>query len=298
MGLDLVTLRVFKAAVEEQSLVRAAEREHLALSSISRRIGEMEARLGTSLLRRHDRGVEPTAAGQVLMRHLGALFDLLEHATVDLEAFATGLRGYVRLQANPSSVAESLPEALAQFLRLYPGIEVSVEERITTDILHAVQIGSVDVGLISDTMHDPGVHLIQWRDDHLVAVIPVGHPLAADSAPISFAELATEPFVGLSSSMALQNLYRREAAALGLTLHERVNVASFDSVRRMVEAGLGIGILPEGGAVPYAQAMRISVRHLQDHWATRSLAICIRDRETVSVATRLLILHLTGRQEL
>lgn len=298
MGLDLVTLHVFKAAVEEQSLVRAAERVHLALSSVSRRIAEMEARVGTSLLRRHDRGVEPTAAGRVLMRHLGTLFDLLQHAAVDLEAFAAGRRGYVRLQANPSSVAGMLPEALAQFLHMYPDIEVSVEERMTVEILRAVQVGSADLGLISGTVHDVDVQVLRWRKDHLVAVLPLDHALAVESGPIRFADLAVEPFIAMSSSMALQNVYRREAAALGLTLQERVNVASFDSVRRMVEAGLGVSILPEDGAVPYTRAMRIRVRQLVDPWTTRTLAICLREREALPAAARLLVQHLTGREDL
>ena len=88
LGLDFVTLRVFKAAVEEQSFIGAAEREHLAASAISRRIAEMEARLGIELLRRHDRGVEPTQAGRVLMRHLESLFDIVAVTLSDLESLA------------------------------------------------------------------------------------------------------------------------------------------------------------------------------------------------------------------
>jgi DNA-binding transcriptional LysR family regulator len=107
----------------------------------------MESRLGTALLRRHDRGVEPTAAGEALLRHLGPLFDLLDRAFADVEAFATGARGHVRLHANISAVAGFLPEALASFLATNPGIEVSLEERFTADILHAVRTGAADLGL-------------------------------------------------------------------------------------------------------------------------------------------------------
>src|SRR3954452_3509199 len=202
LGLDLVTLRIFKAAVEERSLARAAEREHLALSALSRRIADMEARLGTALLRRHDRGVEPTAAGEVLLRHLGPLFDLLDRAFADVEAFAAGARGHVRLHANISAVAGFLPAALAGFLATNPGVEVSLEERLTSDILHAVRTGAADLGLGSGIVRgaSPELQLIPWREDRLVAVLPADHPLAAERAPVRFAELAAEPFVGLSSA--------------------------------------------------------------------------------------------------
>ena len=282
IGLDLVTLRVFKAAVEERSLARAAEREHLALSALSRRIADMEARLGTALL-----------------RHLGPLFDLLDRAFADVEAFAAGARGHVRLHANISAVAGFLPEALASFLAANPGIEVSLEERFTADILHAVRTGAADLGLGSGTVRSasPELQLLPWREDRLVAVLPMGHPLTTRGGPLRFADLASEPFVGLSPGMALQQLYRREAGAIGLALRERVNVASFDGVRRMVEAGLGVAILPDTGAEPHATRMAIAVRPLDEPWAARPLTLCVRhDPETLPAAARLLAAHLLGRR--
>jgi DNA-binding transcriptional LysR family regulator len=299
LGLDLVTLRVLKAAAEERSLAGAAERERLALSAVSRRIAEMEARFGTALLRRHDRGVEPTAAGEALLRHIGPLFDLLGRAAADVEAFASGARGHVRLHANISAITGPLPEALTGFLAAHPGIEVSLEERLSSEILHAVRIGAADVGLVSATVQAPDLRLIPWREDRLMAVLPQDHPLLRHAGPdtaLRFADLAAEPFVGLSPATALQQLYRDEAATLGLVLRERVNVASFDGVRRMVEAGLGVAVLPAAGAEPYVAAMAIAVRPLAEAWAVRLLALCIRtDAGTLSAAARLLVAHLLGR---
>ena len=123
--LDPVSLRVFRAAVEARSLARAAERENIALSAASRRVAELEARLGTPLLHRHDRGVLRTAAGEVLMPHLSVLFDPLDRIGADLDAFATGQRGHVRLQANMSAVSGMLPEALAG--RLLPVVDQVVD---------------------------------------------------------------------------------------------------------------------------------------------------------------------------
>ena len=294
IGLDFVSLRVFKAAAEERSLAGAAEREQLALSAVSRRISYMEERLGAALLRRHDRGVEPTAAGEALLRHLGPLFDLTERAVTDVSAFASGGRGHVRLFANISSVTGFLPEALASFLRDHPDIEVSLDERITSDILHAIRTGAADIGLVSATVSAPDLQLSPWREDQLVALMRPDHPLAARSA-VRFAELAVEPFVGLSGSMALQQLYRREAEGLGLVLRERVNVASFDGVRLMVEAGFGVAVLPAIGAEPHASA-KLVIRPLDEPWAKRSLALVTRrDPRKLPAATRLLITHLLER---
>jgi DNA-binding transcriptional LysR family regulator len=297
LGLDLITLRIFVAAVEERSYVRAAERENIAVSAVSRRIAYMEDRLGTPLLRRHDRGIEPTAAGQVLLNHVRVLFNVLDRAIVDVDAFAAGVRGRIRLHAALSAVAGFLPDSLASFMQDNPGIEVTLEEHLSVDILRNVQIGVADVGLLSGTVEDPYLELMPCRTDRLVVLLPVGHRLAAERGPLLFSELLDEPFVGLSSAMALQNLYRRKAAALGGKLRELANVSSFDSVRRMVEVGLGVAILPEAGAQPYPGQTRIVIRQLDEPWAERPLAICVRETQTLSSAARMLIAHLLGREE-
>lgn len=290
--LDPTSLRLFRAAVEERSLAAAAEREAIALSAASRRIVELEERLGTALLRRHDRGVAPTAAGEALMTHLVTLFDLLDRIGADMDAFAAGERGHVRLHANMSAVSGFLPEALAGFLPAHPGIRLALKERYTADILRAVASGAADLGLVSGTLPAPGLHVIPWREDRLVAVLPEGHPLL-DRETLAFADLDGVPFVGQSEETALQKLYRARAAAQGVALNERVNVSGFDGVRRMVEAGLGVAILPATAAQPYAAAMRIGLRPLSDAWAARPLVIATRAPRTLAAAAGVLIAHLT-----
>jgi DNA-binding transcriptional LysR family regulator len=119
--------------------------------------------------------------------------------------------------------------------------------------------------------------------------------LAAGGAPVCFADLAAEPFVGLSAVSALQQHYRREAEALGLKLREQVSVASFDGVRQMVEAGLGVAILPDT-AMPRATGAAIAARPLDEPWAARQLSRCVRrDAEALPAAARWLAGHLLGR---
>ncbi len=110
---DLNDLFYFAKVVEHGSYAAAARALGMPKSRLSRRVIELEERLGTALLRRHDRGVTPTAAGEALMTHLVGLFDLLDRIGADMDAFAAGERGHVRLHANMSAVSGFLPEALA-----------------------------------------------------------------------------------------------------------------------------------------------------------------------------------------
>jgi len=290
--LDPTSLRLFRAAVEERSLAGAAEREAIALSAASRRITELEQRLGAALLRRHDRGVAPTAAGEALMAHLIGLFDLFDRIGADMDAYAAGERGHVRLHANMSAVSGFLPEALAGFLTSHPGIRLTLEERYSADILRAVGSGAADLGLVSGTLPAPGLHVTPWREDRLLVVLPEGHPLAKRES-IAFKQLDGVPFVGQSEETALQKLYRGRAAAQGITLNERVNVSGFDGVRRMVEAGLGVAILPATAVQPYAGVLRIGLKPLAEPWAARPLVIVSRAPDTLSAAARLLVAQLT-----
>jgi DNA-binding transcriptional LysR family regulator len=292
---DLVSLRVFVAAAEEGSLAKAAARHYIALSAVSRRISELEAAAGVKLFDRHDRGMSLTAAGSMLLARLHFVLDSLNGIAADLDAFSNGTRGHVRIQAHMSAMAGILPEKIATFLVAYPGIDVDVDEFTSLEVLHAIRVGSADLGLISATLDDPGIHMIPWRRDELVAILPVGHALAQKQT-LTLADMVDEPFVGMQRDSALLTLCRAHASAIGKTLHERVHAASFESVRRMVSVGLGIAILPAGAASVSSNNVRIEVRPLSETWAMHNLMICLRNPAQMSTATRLLVDHLVARE--
>ena len=82
----------------------------------------------------------------------------------------------------------------------------------------------------------------------------------------------------------------------GKPLKLRVQAKSFDVVAKMIQAGLGIGILPEAAAHSFAGPMGLRVIHLTDAWATRKMYVCIRNRASLAAPARLLVDHLAGRQ--
>lgn len=297
MRYDLVTLKLFLAVAEEGNIARAADREHIAASAVSKRISDLEATLRTPLLTRHSKGVAPTAAGAALARHARSLFGIIDRMQGELSEYAEGLRGRVSLAANTSALLLHLPEELAAFSAAQPGISVALEQMTSARVVQAVVDGVVDLGLHSVHVDlPPGLDSLPYRGDGLVAVVPAGSaPAARETA--EFRDLLAWEHIVLRDDSALQALLSQAAREAGTELRMRLTVTSFDAAMRLVEAGLGIAVLPAGCVRPHLGRMGIAAVPLTDPWARRDLVITVRDREALTVPARLLLAQLLAAVE-
>jgi DNA-binding transcriptional LysR family regulator len=271
MRFDLVDLRLFVAIAEAGSISKGAEAAHLALASASARVSGMEATLGVALLDRGRRGATPTAAGRSLLHHAREILGRVERMRGDLRVFASGLKGEIRMLSNTAALVELLPAALRSFLAAHPDVDIDIEERTSADIVLAVAEGRAEFGVIANTADAGRLETIPLSSDRLVLIVPDAHPLARRVA-VPFAELIGEPFVGLSAG-ALHSHLADHAARLGRRLNYRVRLRSFDAVVRMVEAGIGLGILPMAAAANGRMA-GVTAVPLSDAWADRQLVLC------------------------
>lgn len=274
MRFDLTDLRLFVAVVEAGSISGGAAAAHMALASASARINGMEAVLGTLLLERGRRGVVPTPAGRALLGHARIVTAQIERMRGDLGAFASGLKGHIRMLSNTAALVELLPIALRVFLTAHPDVDVDIEERTSADIVAAVAEGRAEFGLIADSADAGELRTIAVAEDRLVVLLPSRHRLAQIPST-RFVDLLDEPFVGLSAG-ALHSHLADQAARLGRRIGYRVRLRSFESVARLVEAGIGIGILP----LTAAESLRSDTLRtvpLADPWARRHLLLCAPD---------------------
>lgn len=278
MQYDLTDLRLFVAIAEAKNLTRGAERVHLAASSASHRLRQLEASIGTPLLLREPRGVSLTRAGEALLRHARQVFAQLEQMHADLTPYAKGVRGHVSLWANTHATHTFLPDSLSTFLQRHPQVSISLEEHTSPDVLMAVARGEVEVGVVAGTIEGAEVELIPYRADRLVLIAPADHPLAASASSL-FAQVLDYPFVMLHSGSAIHTFTMNAAAALGRHLEVRIQVRSFEAVCRMVSAGVGIGLVPRSAVTAGAP---LAVIELEEPWAQRDLKVCIRKRELLS----------------
>jgi DNA-binding transcriptional LysR family regulator len=291
MLFDLTDLSLFRHVVEAGSITHGAERANLALAAASTRIRNMEKSLGAPLLLRNRQGVVPTPAGRTLLTHARTLLAQADRLREDLGSFTGGLAGQIRILSNTNALTEFLPEALGAFLAKHPQVSIDLEERLSDEIVGLVAEGVGDLGIVAGTVDTGRLETYPFRSDRFVLVVPNGHPLAS-RASIPFAEVLDHDFVGLDRASALQRFLAGKATRIGKPIRLRVQLRSFDAVCRMVEAGVGLGIVPETTAQRAAHTTAITAVSLDDPWATRDLTLCIRSLKDLPPSARQLVEHL------
>jgi DNA-binding transcriptional LysR family regulator len=290
---DLLSLRLFIATAEMGAIARAADAHHIAPSALSKRIAYLEQTVGAALFFRRHRGIELTPAGEALARHARSVLRLLERMDGELSEFSSGIRGVIRLSGNPSSVIQFLPEDLGAFSGMHPSVQIKLREDMSVAILQAVRDGLADIGIYSGNIPAEDLETAPYRCDTLVVITPLDHTLTRASR-VSFAETLAYDHVGLQESSALQALLRAKAAEIERTIRIRVEVMSFEGVRRMVEAGLGIAILPHGVVTPYRSEGGFAAIELAEPWSQRWLNLAVREYRALPIVARELVSHLLG----
>ena len=287
---DLVSLALFVRIAEMHSITKAADASHIALAAASRRVTQLEEQYGVQLLNRGARGVELTPAGSALLSHALKLLGQADEMSAELSDFTKGGKGLVRIHANASALAQHLPEDIAAFCESHPAVKVAIEEHRSGAIVLALRSGSADIGIVMEGASIEGLQSFDYRTDTLVAVLPRNHALRGKH--VAFSRLLAYDFVGLESDTVISRLMAAAAVAEGKPLRLRMQLKGFDVVARMIQAGLGIGLLPEAVARTFARSMKLRVVPLTDSWARRHMWICVKDYGALPASARRLVDHL------
>ncbi|MFK0334823.1 LysR family transcriptional regulator [Rhizobium sp. NPDC090275] len=290
MRFDMTDLRLFLHIVEAHSITQGSERAGMALASASARIRGMEEMSGVPLLHRGARGVRPTQAGEALAHHAGIVLGQMEQMRGDLQIYAKGLRGQIRLLSGRAAMAH-LPEALRRFLVDHPTIDVDLEERQSPDVVAAVAAGLADLGIAADTTDTGSLETRPFKTDRLVLITARDHPLA-ERTSVAFRDLLDEPFVGLPSDSALQGHLATHAAREGRQFKLRIRLHSFGDIFAMVASGIGLAIVPDIYAKRHQEEFPIGIVPLSDAWALRHLLVCSRNFAGLPVHARRLVEYL------
>lgn len=293
----MTTLRLFVAVCELRSIARAAEQASIVGSAVSKRLAQMEETIGARLLTRRRHGMEPTAAGESLLEHARLILTSADRITRDIAAFSQGVRGQVRILATASVMAESLADDVAAFLQApaHHAIEVSVEERVSPEVIKGIKDGVASIGICWDAADLTGLQSRNYRTDHLAIVMHPLHPLAMNET-VSLEDTLDYAHVNMPGASALQIMLHRTAALNAKQLKHRISVSNFEAALRVVRANLALSIIPLEVAQPFASTYGLRLFPLKELWAKRNFVICYRDVNHLPAAAKLLVDELAGKE--
>ncbi len=293
MQFDLTDLRLFVLTAEECNITRAAAGRHLSLAAASARIKSLEQQAGLPLLYREARGVRLTPAGEAFLHHARGVLHQSEQLRADMQEYAGGLRGHLRVFANTTAVTDFLPEILPGFLANHPKINIDLQEKPNAEIARGVLDARADIGIVAGQVDTLGLQAIHFSTDRLVLATAKNHRFARRKK-IAFAETLDEDAVGMQQGSTLQTFLGQVVDSLGKPLKLRIQLSSFDAMCRMIGAGVGVGIVPESAARRNQASMGIALVELLDAWSVRERYILVRDQTALPSYAQALIETLCG----
>ncbi|HEY2021888.1 LysR family transcriptional regulator [Paraburkholderia sp.] len=295
MRFDLQSLKLFVAVCEHGSIARAAEAENIAPSALSKRMSQLEDMLKTALFVRSNKGLELTTAAAALLQHARVLLRDINQMESELLDHAEGLRGQIRLHASLSTIVQYIANDIRDFVALHPSLRIDLQESLSPAVVRAVAENTADIGVFGGTTLNPGLQVFPYHSDRLVVIMPPDHPLSR-AEKVKFSEVARYPLVGPQAGSYLNSLVLRAAADLDYPLKLSIRVNGFEPVRSMVEARLGVGLVPEHHARRYVSSAPLVAVQLDEAWAERHWKICVREAESLPATVQLFLKHLLARR--
>lgn len=246
--MDVRQMRYFVAIVEQGSFSRAAAHLHVAQPALSLHVRNMEQDLGTALLFRSPKGVIPTEAGAILLRHARVILDQFTIAEEEIRGHESEPAGEVRLGL-PGTISEilSVPLITAVHQR-YPKIRLRIAEAMSGFVLEWMRAARIDLAVVYRAISDEGLATIHMLDEELVFFGPTGRGALPDLPPpgtgLPLDRVATIPLVVPGEAHGLRELLDQQARAAGIALTVGMEVDAYSNIKELVAGGFGHSILP------------------------------------------------------
>ena len=243
--MELTPLRYLVAIADAGHMTRAAERLGVTQPALSAMLRKMELELGVELFHRTGRGVEPTDAGAVFIEHARDAIRRVEAGVRSVQE-RVGLRaGSIRVGGGATAITYLLPGVVSALRRQHPGLRFFVREAGSSAVADAVLRGGLDLGIVTLPVRVPGrgdLQEIPLVDDEMRLIVPAGHALEGRRG-FRFRDGASEAFVAFEAGSAVRELVDRAAERAGATLSVVMELRSIESIKSMVEAGVGVGLI-------------------------------------------------------
>jgi DNA-binding transcriptional LysR family regulator len=285
-------LRLFIDLVREQSFTKAAERNFVTQPAVSLSIQKLEDELGTKLLERTTRKVLVTEEGRILYDYAKEILEKAQEVKFVLQERQDRVVGSIRLATVHSVGLYELPAPLKEYIRRYPEVNIHVEYKLSDQVYHALLDGGADLGLVAYPEPRSGVTAIPFFEDELVVICNSEHPLAARES-LQLRDLDGNRFVGFEAEIPTRKATDALMQQHGVHVDLRMECDNIEILKKMVEVGLGISLVPHLSVCEEARNGALRVLHITDHVVRRPLALIHRKGKTLSRPQRAFVDLLT-----
>ncbi|MEV4897780.1 LysR family transcriptional regulator [Nonomuraea sp. NPDC055795] len=240
--MDVQTLRWFLSLCETENMRDTAALERVNQSTLSRALARLEADVGTELFHRHGRRLAVNRFGTLFREHAARAVAELTEARARIEALTDPGTGLIRLGFLHSVGRWLVPEVLRDHRDRTPGIRFELRQGFGRELYAWLQQGDIDAALVTPP---PQAHPARWhglREQQLCIALPVEHPLAVPG--LRLREVRREPFIAFAPTTDLRHVIDRLCRAAGFQPVIAFESEEIATVRGLIGAGLGVGILP------------------------------------------------------
>lgn len=292
--MHIETLKTFVDLVETGTFGGAAQINFVSQSAVSQQIKALEARYGCVLVERGaHRRLALTDAGRLFYAECKDLLERFQQLEGRLRERSGPIRGTVRIATVYSVGLHALPPYVTQFLKAFPQVKAHVEYSRTNRICDALAHDLLDLGIVALPLPRTALTVIPWREERLVLVCRPDHRLARKRS-ISLERLQGEPFIAFERDIPTRKTIDRLLRAHHVTVRTVMEFDNVETIKRSVEVGSGIAILPEPTLANETQGGLLAKVTLADGPFTRRLAIVHRRGRVLTGAARAFITMLTS----
>jgi DNA-binding transcriptional LysR family regulator len=273
--MQLESLKMFCDVVETGSFSRAAQLNHVTQSAVSQQIRALENRYEQKLLSRSARQVTPTPAGERLFRGCKEILARFAEVEQEIREQGTQIAGTTTVSTIYSVGLHELQSIQKALLKTHPKVNMRLSYRRSDQVYDDVILGAAELGIVAYPQPRAGVDIFPFRDDRLAVVSAPGHPFAS-KAKVSMAALAGVPLIAFDREAPTRKAIDRLFRERGLELNPIMEMDNVETVKRAVEMGLGVSVLPIASVQHEVAAGTIVAKPFAEGTFTRPIGILLR----------------------
>lgn len=285
--MDFDVLTTFLEVAKQGNFSRAGQKVFRSQSAVSAQIHQLEEEYGEKLLDRAGKSVHLTPAGKVLLDYARRMLTLRDESMRAVADQNVTPRGILAIGANEATCLYALPDAFAEYSRLYPAVQINIYRNFSRKIVERVDSGELDVGVVTLPVRSPSLKIHSIFRDHLMLMVSPKHPLAKHPA-VTVDEIAQHPLIfpktGYTRQL-LDKLFRPYRGQLRVVME----LPSVGMIKNFVAAGLGATLISASFAQAEARAGHAVLIPLKEVELWRELGLIYRKDRSLPRAAQAFI---------